>query len=214
MGGLQGQGQRDLLLSLYGDIVFSGSVYYNGKPIHFKHPRQAMKNGFALVPGDRAREGLLYIRSILENMQLPSWARYSFPLKMGKAGRDAAEMGAALNLKMASLGEPVSSLSGGNAQKVVIGKWLMRKPGLLLLDDPTKGVDVGTKAEFYSLLTKLCDEGKTILFYSSDDEELIGLCDRVLVLHDGGIKTELTGATLTRENLIAASLGVSEGGAN
>ena len=91
----------------------------------------------------------------------------------------------ALNLKMASLSEPVSSLSGGNAQKVVIGKWLMRKPGLLLLDDPTKGVDVGTKAEFYALLTKLCDEGKTILFYSSDDEELIGLCDRVLVLHDG-----------------------------
>ena len=214
VGGLQGQGQRDLLLSLYGDIVFSGSVTYNGKPVHFKHPRQAMKSGFALVPGDRAREGLLYIRSILENMQLPSWARYSFPLKMGRAGRDAAEMGAALNLKMASLSDPVSSLSGGNAQKVVIGKWLMRKPGLLLLDDPTKGVDVGTKAEFYSLLTKLCDEGKTILFYSSDDEELIGLCDRVLVLHDGGIKTELAGATLTRENLIAASLGVSEGGVN
>lgn len=87
----------------------------------------------------------------------------------------------------------------------------MRQPGLLLLDDPTKGVDVGTKAEFYALLTKLCDEGKTILFYSSDDEELVGLCDRVLVLHDGQIKTELRGAALTKENLISASLGVSDG---
>jgi ribose transport system ATP-binding protein len=112
---------------------------------------------------------------------------------------------------MAGLEEPVSSLSGGNAQKVVLGKWLVRKPKLLLLDDPTKGVDVGTKAEIYSLLTQLCDEGKTILFYSSDDEELIGLCDRVLVLHDGMIRTELSGPSLTKENLISASLGVSNG---
>ena len=112
---------------------------------------------------------------------------------------------------MAGLNEPVSSLSGGNAQKVVIGKWLMRKPKLLLMDDPTKGVDVGTKAEFYALLTQLCDEGKTILFYSSDDEELVGLCDRVLVIHDGMIRSELSGKSLTKENLVAASLGVSNG---
>jgi ribose transport system ATP-binding protein len=171
-----------------------------------------MKNGFALVPGDRNREGLLYIRSILENLQLPSWARYSFPLKLGKARKDAERAGADLNLKMAGLQQPVSSLSGGNAQKVVIGKWLLRQPSLLLLDDPTKGVDVGTKAEFYALLTRLCEEGKTILFYSSDDEELIGLCDRVMVLHDGKIYAELAGSSLTHENLVAASLGVTEGG--
>jgi ribose transport system ATP-binding protein len=210
IGGLQGQGQRDLLLSLFGDINFTGSVQYNGKPVHFRHPRQAMNHGLALVPGDRAREGLLYIRSILENMQLASWGRYGFPLKIGQAKKDAEQTGASLNLKMGGLNEPVSSLSGGNAQKVVIGKWLMRQPVLLLLDDPTKGVDVNSKAEFYGLLTRLCDEGKTILFYSSDDEELIGLCDRVLVLHDGRIKTELAGDGLTRENLISASLGVSE----
>ncbi len=213
IGGLQGQGQRDLLLSLFGDVPFTGEIQYNGEPVHIRHPRQAMKHGFALVPGDRAREGLLYIRSILENLQLPSWARYGLPLKIGKARKDAEQVGASLNLKMAGLNEPVSSLSGGNAQKVVIGKWLMRQPRLLLLDDPTKGVDVGTKAEFYALLTKLCDEGKTILFYSSDDEELVGLCDRVLVLHDGNIQTELAGEALTKENLVAASLGVAQGGA-
>jgi len=212
IGGLQGQGQRDLLLSLFGDIPFSGTIQYKGKAVHFRHPRQAMKSGFALVPGDRAREGLLYIRSILENFQLPSWARYGFPLKMNKAKKDAGQMSARLNLVMASLQEPVSSLSGGNAQKVVIGKWLMRQPYLLLLDDPTKGVDVGTKAEFYGLLTKLADEGKTILFYSSDDEELVGLCDRVLVLYDGKIHTELAGEALTKENLVSASLGVANGG--
>jgi ribose transport system ATP-binding protein len=212
IGGLQGQGQRDLLLSLFGDIPYDGTVKYQGEGVRFRHPRQAMKKGIALVPGDRAREGLLYIRSILENLLLPSWRRYGFPLKISKSQKDATAVSASLNLKMAGLQEPVSSLSGGNAQKVVIGKWLMREPQLLLLDDPTKGVDVGTKAEFYALLTKLCDEGKTILFHSSDDEELVGLCDRVLVLHDGVIRTELQGESLTKENLIAASLGITDGG--
>ncbi len=213
IGGLQGQGQRDLLLALFGDITHQGTIRLNDQKVHFHHPREAMKKGLALVPGDRAREGLLYIRSILENMLLPSWREYGFPLRMNKARNDAAKMGANLSLKMAGLQEPVSSLSGGNAQKVVIGKWLLRQPGLLLLDDPTKGVDVGTKAEFYTLLTQLCDEGKTILFYSSDDEELVGLCDRVLVLHDGLICAELTGEALTKENLVSASLGITGGGA-
>ncbi len=209
IGGLRGQGQRDLLLSLFGDIPYSGHVSLFGNESKLKHPREAMKLGLALVPGDRAREGLLYIRSILENLQLPSWATYGFPLKINKAKSDASQVGESLNLKMAGLGEPVSSLSGGNAQKVVLGKWLTRKPRLLLLDDPTKGVDVGTKAEIYALLTQLCSDGKTILFYSSDDEELVGLCDRVLVIHDGVIRTQLAGETLTKENLVAASLGVS-----
>src|SRR5215210_1451097 len=196
IGGLRGQGQRDLLLSLFGDIPHSGVVKLLGSEVTFKHPREAMKQGLALVPGDRAREGLLYIRSILDNLMLPSWRQYGLPLRVGKAKQDAARAGASLNLKMAGLDEPVSSLSGGNAQKVVIGKWLMRTPQVLLLDDPTKGVDVGTKAEFYALLTRLSsEEGKTILFYSSDDEELIGLCDRVLVVHDGMIRTELSGTT-------------------
>lgn len=211
IGGLRGQGQRDLLLSLFGDVPYSGTVKLFGNESRLRHPHEAMKLGLALVPGDRAREGLLYIRSILENLQLPSWTKYGFPLKINKAKSDASQVGDSLNLKMAGLEEPVSSLSGGNAQKVVLGKWLMRRPKMLLLDDPTKGVDVGTKAEFYALLTQLCSEGKTILFYSSDDEELVGLCDRVLVIHDGVIRTELSRKTLTKENLVAASLGVSNG---
>ena len=210
IGGLQGQGQRNLLHSLFGDIPYSGTVKLFNKEVRFKNPREAMRGGFALVPGDRAREGLLYIRSILDNMMLPSWRRYGMPLKVSRARKDATQTGSSLNLKMAGLDAPVSSLSGGNAQKVVIGKWLMRNPQVLLLDDPTKGVDVGSKAEFYSLLIRLIEEGKTILLYSSDDEELIGLCDRVLVMHDGMIRTELSGNTLTKENLITASLGAGE----
>lgn len=212
IGGLQGQGQRDLLLAMFGDIPYRGEISINGELVRFRHPRQAMKKGLALVPGDRAKEGLLYIRSILENFMLPSWLKYGFPLKMGQAKKDAAQMGKRLNLVMASLMDPVSSLSGGNAQKVVIGKWLMREPDCFLLDDPTKGVDVNTKAEFYTLLTDLSRQGKSILFYSSDDDELVGLCDRVIVLHDGMICAELKGDSLTKENLIAASMGVANGG--
>lgn len=128
---------------------------------------------------------------------------------MKRARQNSGAIAARLGLKMAGLDAPVSALSGGNAQKVVIGKWLLRNPSILLLDDPTKGVDIATKAEFYRLLTRLCDEGTTVILYSSDDEELISLSDRLLVMHDGRISSELAGASLTTANLVAASLGVA-----
>lgn len=207
LGGLQGQGQADLLLALFGAIPYSGSVKLGGEAVHFSHPRQAMRADVAFVPGDRGSEGLLMIRSILENLQLPSWQQYGLPLSMTRARADATRTAADLNIVMSSLDAPVSSLSGGNAQKVVIGKWLLRAPKLLLLNDPTKGVDVGAKGEFYRLLATLRQNGTAILFYSSDDEELLGLCDRILVMHDGIISAELAGDTLTRANLVAASMG-------
>jgi ribose transport system ATP-binding protein len=209
IGGLKGQGQRELLLALFGDLPYDGHVALSGETAQFKSPRQAMEKGVALVPGERSKEGLLSIRSILENLLLPSWKDYGFPLRMPRARSDAANISKSLNMTMAGLDQPVNGLSGGNAQKAVIGKWLLRKPKLLLLDDPTKGVDVGTKAEFYRLLAKLCEEGTAVLFYSSDDEELLGLCDRVLVLHDGKVRIELSGENLTKSNLVAASLGAS-----
>jgi ribose transport system ATP-binding protein len=212
LGGLRGQGQHQLLLALFGDIAHTGRVTVAGSPVQFTHPRQAMAQRLALVPGERAKEGLLLIRSILENLLIPSWRRYGFPLQMARARQDSAGIAGRLSLRMAGLDAPVSSLSGGNAQKVVIGKWLLRDPRILMLDDPTKGIDVGTKAEFYKLLAQLCDAGKAVLLYSSDDEELFGLSDRVLVIHDGRIRTELAGESLTKANLIAASLGAAPEG--
>ena len=211
LGGLKGQGQRDLLLSLFGDIPHDGRITIHDKEVDFSHPRHAIKAGIALVPGDRAREGLLPIRSILENLMLPSWTNYGFPLRMRRSYEDGNQVASSLNLVMNHLDDPVNSLSGGNAQKVIIGKWLNRKPKILLLDDPTKGVDVGTKGEFYRLLKQVCAEGASIIFYSSDDEELIGLCDRILVMFEGKIRAELAGSTLTKSNLVAASMGVAEG---
>lgn len=206
IGGLQGQGQTDLLRAIFGDIPFTGEMTLSGDVVHFGHPRQAMARDVALVPGDRGSEGLLLIRSILENLQLPSWQRYGFPLEMEAARADAGRVADDLRLVRSSLDAPARSLSGGNAQKVVIGKWLLRAPRLLLLNDPTKGVDVHTKREFYNLLADLRREGTAILFYSSDDEELLGLCDRVLVMLDGRISAELSGDNLTHAQLVAASM--------
>jgi ribose transport system ATP-binding protein len=207
LGGLQGQGQEDVLLSLFGAIPATGQINFLGQAVNFRNPRQAMKQGVAYVPGDRGRQGLLMIRSILENLHLPSWLNYGFPIRQSRARTDALQAAQNLSLKMASLDAPVSSLSGGNAQKVVIGKWLLRQPKLLLLNDPTKGVDVGSKAEFYALLEQLQNSGTSIILYSSDDEELLGLCHRVLVLQDGRISAELQADTLTKEHLVAASMG-------
>lgn len=210
LGGLRGQGQEDILLAAFGAIPFTGRLWVAGAEQHFKHPRQAMRAGFAYVPGERTAEGLLPIRSILDNLQLPSWAKYGFPLRMDEARGDAGRVAAELRLIMESLDAPATSLSGGNAQKVVVGKWLLRSPRLLLLNDPTKGVDVGAKGEIYRLLEGLRAAGTAILFYSSDDEELLGLCDRVLVLHDGAISAELAGDSLTREQLVAAGMGAGQ----
>ena len=210
IGGLQGQGQSDLLLAIFGAIPFAGTIDLLGEPVHFTHPKQAMNRDIAFVPGDRATEGLLLRRSILENFQLPSWAKYGLPSRMRDARQDAGRMGDTLSLVMEGLDALVSSLSGGNAQKVVLGKWLLRDPRVLLLNDPTKGVDVGAKGEFYELLAKLREEGTAILFYSTDDDELLGLCDRVLVLHDGEITAELSGETLTHADLVTASMGAAQ----
>jgi ribose transport system ATP-binding protein len=211
LGGLQGQGQSDLLLVLFGAVPYSGTVLLAGEEVHFSHPRKAMRKGLAFVPGDRGGEGLLPIRSILENLLLPSWSRYGTLLNMRRARNDSEEVSQGLRLKMGSLDDPVSSLSGGNAQKVVLGKWLMRDPKVLLLDDPTKGVDVGAKGEFYKILSDLRQRGVAILLHSSDDEELLGLCDRVLVMRDGAVRRELSGGDLNKSALVSASVGAASG---
>ena len=211
LGGLQGQGQPDLLLALFGAVPHWGTVRLVGEDVRISHPRQAMRRGLAYVPGDRGGEGLLPIRSILENLLLPSWSRYGPVLNLRQARKDSDDVSKDLRLKMGSLDHPVSSLSGGNAQKVVLGKWLMRDPKVLLLDDPTKGVDVGAKGEFYKILTDLRDRGVAILLHSSDDEELLSLCDRVLVMRDGAVHRELSGGDLNKSALVSASMGAAPG---
>src|SRR5262249_28575493 len=121
------------------------------------------------------------------------------------------EMIRLLAIRTAGTDIAVGALSGGNQQKVVIAKWMMRKPRIILLNDPTRGIDVGTKQEIYQLLRKLADGGAAILFYSTDYDELIGCCDRVLVLYDGAVKRELVGSEITERALVASALNIQAG---
>src|SRR5260370_12735659 len=147
LGGLQGQGQTDLLLALFGALPFEGEVTLSGRPVHFTHPRQAMRAGVAFVPGDRGAEGLLAVRSILENLQLPSSQKYAHCLPIYKARKDATVVADRLHLVMESLNAPVSSLSGGNTQKIVLCKLLLLNPSVLLSDEPQKESMGGQKDE-------------------------------------------------------------------
>jgi ribose transport system ATP-binding protein len=213
LGGLDGQGQRELLLALFGVLRgCTGEVLVDGQPVNLKSPAHASsgKIGMALIPEDRKTEGLMLPMTVRENLAFAAMDKVS---KRGIIDREAEdrlldEMVKLLAIRTAGMEIPVGALSGGNQQKVVIAKWLMRHPRIILLNDPTRGIDVGTKQEIYQLLRRLADQGAAILFYSTDYDELIGCCDRVLVLYDGAIKRELVGEEITEHALIASALNI------
>ena len=211
LGGLDGQGQRNLLLALFGTLIgVTGTIEIDGKSVKLSSP-QARKSpdiGMALIPEDRKNEGLMLPMSVRDNLSFAAIDGFSrFGIVDTKAEAAAIDdMIKLLQIKSDGVDGPVAALSGGNQQKVVIGKWLMTKPRIILLNDPTRGIDVGTKQELYQLLRRLADAGAAILFYSTDYDELIGCCDRVLVFYNGAIVRTLAGAELNERNLISSAL--------
>jgi ribose transport system ATP-binding protein len=216
LGGLDGQGQRELLLALFGALRgLGGEIRIEGAPTRIGGPRRAKDKalGMALIPEDRKTEGLMLPMSVGQNLSFAALESYSRAGMIDRSaeGRAIDKMIAALSIKVGKVGLPVASLSGGNQQKVVIGKWLMTAPRIILLNDPTRGIDVGTKQEIYGLLRRLADAGAAIVFYSTDYAELIGCCDRVLVLYDGKVKRTLIGEEITEKALIASALNLDVG---
>jgi ribose transport system ATP-binding protein len=165
----------------------------------------------ALIPEDRKSEGLMLPMSVAENLTMAGLGRVSRfgVIDSTKERERVAELLKRLQIQATSPDVPVGSLSGGNQQKVVIAKWLLNDPRIFLLNDPTRGIDVGTKQELYRLLRGLADDGAAILFYSTDYDELIGCCDRVLVMYRGRVVSELAGDNLTERQLLAGALNVS-----
>jgi ribose transport system ATP-binding protein len=210
LGGLDGQGQRELLLALFGALTgVTGSVAVHGQRVALSSPRrtQLRGGGIALVPEDRKTEGLMLAMSVRDNLSFAAIDRFRRFGLVDRRAEDAAiaAMIQLLQIRADGIDGPVAALSGGNQQKVVIGKWLMTRPQIILLNDPTRGIDVGTKQELYRLLRELAAERTALLFYSTDYDELIGCCDRVLVLYDGAIVRVLEGEALTEHNLVAAA---------
>ncbi|NTS29865.1 sugar ABC transporter ATP-binding protein [Phyllobacterium sp. BT25] len=214
LGGLDGQGQRSLLFALFGVLKgVSGTVEVLGKQQRLSSPRAALRAGLplALIPEDRKTEGLMLPMNIRDNISLASLSRFQKGLRFDRSAEHAAveQMIRSLKIKVSDLAAAVSTLSGGNQQKVVLAKWLMTGPGIILLNDPTRGIDVGTKQEIYKLLRDLADSGVAILYYSTDYAELIGCCDRVLVMYGGRIARELFGRDLNERNIIETALNVN-----
>jgi ribose transport system ATP-binding protein len=213
LGGLDGQGQRELLLALFGVLRgTTGEVLVDGKPVRLNSPRQAKSNGvgMALIPEDRKTEGLMLPMSVRDNLSFAALSRFSKGGLIDSQGEKQAiaEMIKLLAIKTDGTAVPAGSLSGGNQQKVVIAKWLMLNPRIILLNDPTRGIDVGTKQEIYQLLRRLADEGAAIILYSTDYDELIGCCDKVLVMYDGAVQRTLVGEEITERALISSALNI------
>ncbi len=213
LGGLDGQGQRELLLALFGVLSsVTGEILIDGVPTRIRSPSAAKDKriGMALIPEDRKTEGLMLPMSVRDNLSFAALGHLShFGIVDRAAERTAIDdMIRLLAIRSDGIDVPVGSLSGGNQQKVVIAKWLMVTPRIILLNDPTRGIDVGTKQELYQLLRKLADSGAAIIFYSTDYDELVGCCDRVLVLYDGAVKRELAGAEITERALVASALNI------
>ena len=215
LGGLDGQGQRELLLGLFGVLRETrGAVKINGQDVALRSPADAQAAGLslALVPEDRKSEGLMLAMSVRENLTLAALRRISRgPLiDLAEETRIATQAVGDLAIKATSLDSPVGSLSGGNQQKVVLAKWLINEPRIILLNDPMRGIDVGTKQELYRVMRTLADQGVSILFYSTDHDELIGMCDKIVVLYQGRVVRELTGEAMTEANMMAASFSLQQ----
>ena len=210
IAGLVGAGRTELLTTLFGITpAVAGSVAVAGRAATPRSPIEAISAGLALVPEDRKQQGLVLELAVRENMSLVAlWpeSRAGF-VDFTRERRLAAELIPALAIKTPGDLQPVQFLSGGNQQKVVLAKWLAMKPKVLLLDEPTRGIDVGAKAEIYDLVHRLAGAGLAVLFVSSEMEEILSLADRALVMHEGRLAGELARGDLTEENVMRLAAG-------
>ena len=210
VAGLVGAGRTEMLLALFGiEPAVGGEILLNGIAQKISSPRDAIAAGLALVPEDRKQQGVILEMAVRENLSLPSLRRDAHA-GFRDAKREsyiADEMIAKLDVKTPSPGQLVQFLSGGNQQKIVIGKWLALQPRVLLLDEPTRGIDVGAKQEIYKLIEQLADDGVAVLFVSSEMEEILRLSDRALVMHEGRITGELPRAELSEEAVMTLATG-------
>ena len=208
--GLLGSGRSESVRAIFGaDQVTGGKVKINGKAVRITNPHEAMKNGIGYLPEDRKRDGIIADLSVRENiiLALQTIRGMNHPIPRAKAEAFADEYIKALDIKTASQDTPIKSLSGGNQQKVILARWLLTHPQYLILDEPTRGIDVGTKLEIQKLVLKLAEEGMSVTFISSEIEEMLRTCSRLIVMRDRKIVGELTGDELTQAHVMKTIAG-------
>ncbi|MFM7029989.1 MAG: sugar ABC transporter ATP-binding protein [Micrococcales bacterium] len=209
LAGLMGSGRTELVNTLFGVLKrTSGSVSINGKELQISSPGQAIDNRIALIPEDRRAQGLVLDHSVTENLSLPllDGLKSGGLLSSKKILAKSKEIIAQFDIKLAYPGIRVGSLSGGNQQKVVIGKWLGTQPEILMMDEPTAGVDIGTKSEILDLVRKIADSGKSVILISSELPELLSVSDRILVLKDGTVSKSLNRSDIPNEEFLQLAI--------
>ena len=213
IAGLMGSGRTELVTTLFGEYgkVTNGKIRMNGREIKPKSAREAIEAGFSLVPEDRKKMGLVLIQTILRNISLPNLDQFSkvFSINSNAEMQASMQQAKSLSIKAPSLEVLAETLSGGNQQKVVISKWLLSKPEVLIMDDPTRGIDVGAKFEIYKLMNELAEKGVAIIMISSELEEVIGMSDRVMVMCRGHSTITMPVAEADKERVMALATGVA-----
>ena len=209
MSGLVGAGRTEVVRAIFGmDSYSSGEIIINGKSVEIKKVSDAIQEGIIMLSEDRKLEGLVLIRSICENIGLPNLKRYrGFLLNKKREREDALEMKEKLAIKAPTIGTEAQNLSGGNQQKVVIAKWLLQNPVVFIMDEPTRGIDVGAKYEIYKIMCDLAAQGAGVIMISSELPAIIGICDRTLVMAEGRITGEVTREDFSQERIMSFALG-------
>jgi ABC-type sugar transport system ATPase subunit len=211
MAGLVGAGRTEVLEAIFGlDRQSTGELLVDGRRVDVRHPGEALSHDIGLVPEDRKRHGLILDMSVKENLSLPTLPRLSRLTWIlgGAERRQARQYAERLRIRTPGLDTAVTTLSGGNQQKVVMARWLAAQSRILLLDEPTRGVDVGAKAELHSLIREWARGGHAVLFASSELPEILGLADRIVVMRNGRVAGELQADLASEESVLSLMAGV------
>ena len=213
IAGLMGSGRTELVMTIFGEFakITHGTLKLDGREIKIIDSHSAMEHGISLVPEDRKRHGLVLMQSILKNISLPNLDRFAGFMRIDQNAEvvESLRIAKELAIKAPNLFIPAESLSGGNQQKVVISKWLLSSPKVLIMDDPTRGVDVGAKYEIYKLMNDLAEQGIAIIMISSELEEVLGMSDRVMVMWQGRSNGTLPVQEATQEKIMALATGLA-----
>jgi inositol transport system ATP-binding protein len=213
IAGLMGAGRTDVMETVFGlRCADSGTVKINGRKVRLQSPADAIEHRLALITEDRQAKGLNLKASVRDNItlaNLKNFSRFGQVLQFQKENRAADAEIEKLRIKTHHRGQPVRTLSGGNQQKVVLAKWLLNDPEIIILDEPTRGIDIGAKAEIYKIIAQLAEQGRTIIMISSELEEILGLCDRVMVLCRGKVAVEFERNAFSQEAIIKAAMGAN-----
>ena len=213
LAGLMGAGRTEVLETIFGiEKADSGEVVLNGKTLRIKQPSDAIRAGMALLTEDRKLNGIMGVLSVRDNITAAALPRYSprGVLRVGEMRKDSEDQREKLRIKTPSLSQLIKNLSGGNQQKALISRWLLTVPDVLMIDEPTRGIDVGAKSEIHRLMSMLAQEGKAIIMVSSELPEVLGMSDRILVMHEGRISGELSREEANQESVMHLATGGDE----